>query len=276
MNFQGMGCRRFCRRVSLFVVVPLGNLGSRSVYRELWEIVGGLQKWSISLYGSSVRGTWRHTRRLWRQAFLSMGALLGNLGEGSYAEGLCVWKKVMWWASLCIGTSLGNLGKGVHLLKISWRSYGASLSMGALWREPGGRAPLLGTLKDRKKRLWRRAFISIGAPLGNLEGGSSAGDFERWLKRALGKVHLSLKRLATEGLKGGLLYWGPWVMKGRLWRWESLFMGAQLGNLEWAHLLGTLRDSWKGPWRWSISPSAGALWMEPGGRVCLLETLEDR
>jgi hypothetical protein len=67
----------------------------------------------------------------------------------------------------------------------------------------------LGTLKDRKKRLWRRAFISIGAPLGNLEGGSSAGDFERWLKRALGKVYLSLKRLTTEGLKGGLLYWGP-------------------------------------------------------------------
>jgi len=24
------------------------------------------------------------------------------------------------------------------------------------------------------------------------------------------------------------------VMKGRLWGWASLFMGAQLGNLEWA------------------------------------------
>jgi hypothetical protein len=31
------------------------------------------------------------------------------------------------------------------------------------------------------------------------------------------------------------------VMKGRLRGWASLFMGAQLGNLEWAHLLGTLR-----------------------------------
>jgi len=30
------------------------------------------------------------------------------------------------------------------------------------------------------------------------------------------------------------------VMKGRLWRWASHFMGAQLGNLEWAHLPGTL------------------------------------
>ena len=30
-------------------------------------------------------------------------------------------------------------------------------------------------------------------------------------------------------------------MKGRLWEWASLFTGAHLGNLEWAHLLGTLR-----------------------------------
>jgi hypothetical protein len=43
-------------------------------------------------------------------------------------------------------------------------------------------------------------------------------------------------------------------MKGRFQRWASLFMGAQLGNLEWAHLLGTLRDSWKGLLWWSISP----------------------
>jgi len=50
--------------------------------------------------------------------------------------------------------------------------------MGALLGEPGGRAPLLGSLK---------------------------------------------------------------VMKGRLWGWASLFIGAQLGNLEWSHLLGTLR-----------------------------------
>jgi hypothetical protein len=47
--------------------------------------------------------------------------------------------------------------------------------------ESGGTAPLLGTLKDRQKRLWRRESISIGAPLGNLEGGSSTRDFERWI-----------------------------------------------------------------------------------------------
>jgi len=32
-------------------------------------------------------------------------------------------------------------------------------------------------------------------------------------------------------------------MKGRLWVWASLLMGAQLGNLVWAPLLGTLRYS---------------------------------
>jgi len=31
------------------------------------------------------------------------------------------------------------------------------------------------------------------------------------------------------------------VIKGRLWGWASLFTGAQLSNLEWAHLPGTLR-----------------------------------
>jgi hypothetical protein len=61
------------------------------------------------------------------------------------------------------------------------------------------------------------------------------------MKRAVGMGHLSLKRLTAKGLKGGILYWVPCVMKGRLWRGASLFMGAQLDNLEWARLLGTLR-----------------------------------
>jgi len=30
-------------------------------------------------------------------------------------------------------------------------------------------------------------------------------------------------------------------MKGRLWGWASLCMGAQLGNLEWVPLPGTLK-----------------------------------
>jgi hypothetical protein len=36
-----------------------------------------------------------------------------------------------------------------------------------------------GILEIRKRRLWNRATLSIGAPLGNLEGGSCTGDFER-------------------------------------------------------------------------------------------------
>jgi len=31
------------------------------------------------------------------------------------------------------------------------------------------------------------------------------------------------------------------VMKGRLWEWASLLVEAQLCDLEWAHLPGTLR-----------------------------------
>jgi hypothetical protein len=35
MTFQGMGCRRFCRQVSISIGVPLENLGRGSIYREL-------------------------------------------------------------------------------------------------------------------------------------------------------------------------------------------------------------------------------------------------
>jgi hypothetical protein len=62
------------------------------------------------------------------------------------------------------------------------------------------------------------------------------------MKRTLGMGHLCLKKLTAKGLEGGLLYWGPWVVKIGLWGRASLFMGAQLGNLEWALLPGTLRD----------------------------------
>jgi len=49
------------------------------------------------------------------------------------------------------------------------------------------------------------------------------------------------------------LYCGPWVMRGGLWGWASLFTGALLGNLEWARLLGTFRDGRKGLCRWGVS-----------------------
>jgi hypothetical protein len=74
------------------------------------------------------------------------------------------------------------------------------------WRE----GSWLGTLEDRWKRLWRGASISIGAPLGNLEGDSSYRGLGGMDESALGLGRFSLKRLTAEGLEGGFLYWGPW------------------------------------------------------------------
>jgi len=53
---------------------------------------------------------------------------------------------------------------------------------------------------------------------------------------------LSMGALLGEYGGGAPLLRALMVMKGRLWGWASLFMGAQLGNLEWAHLPGPLRD----------------------------------
>ena len=57
------------------------------------------------------------------------------------------------------------------------------------------------------------------------------GDFESWMKGAVGMDRLSLKRHSSEGLWGGPLYWGPWT-KERLWIWASLPIGGPLGNLK--------------------------------------------
>jgi hypothetical protein len=108
MNFQGMGCRRFCRRVSLSVGVLLRNWG-RGPFSGNCEIVGGvLRKWSISLYRSSVKGTWSCKRRLWRWAPLSMGVSLGDLGRGAHMPRAYVWKKVLGRLSLPIGAEPGE------------------------------------------------------------------------------------------------------------------------------------------------------------------------
>jgi len=68
---------------------PLGEPGE-GVHLQGTVRDRGLWKWSISLYRSSVRGTCRRARRLWRWSSLSMGASVGNLGEDSYAGDLCV------------------------------------------------------------------------------------------------------------------------------------------------------------------------------------------
>jgi hypothetical protein len=36
-----------------------------------------------------------------------------------------------------------------------------------------------------KRRLWKQASLSIGAPLGNMKGGSFTGDFQRQAKEGL-------------------------------------------------------------------------------------------
>jgi hypothetical protein len=53
-------------------------------------------------------------------------------------------------------------------------------------------------------------FCLRGAVDSELEEGSSAGDFERWTKGALGIERFPLKRLHIEGIWGELLYREPW------------------------------------------------------------------
>ena len=61
-----------------------------------------------------------------------------------------------------------------------------------------------------------------GSHMGNLEEGSSTGDFGRRLKGTLGMGLLSLKRLRG-GVLGELLPWGPWkICPDSLWIWASL------------------------------------------------------
>jgi hypothetical protein len=47
--------------------------------------------------------------------------------------------------------------------------------------------------------------------LGNLEEGTSTGNFESWMKGALGMEHLSLKRLHGGGLRGSSFTGDPGI-----------------------------------------------------------------
>ena len=53
------------------------------------------------------------------------------------------------------------------------------------------------------KKVLGRVSLHIGS--GAWGGGLSTRNFERWMKRAVGMERLSLKRLTSEGPKGGLL-----------------------------------------------------------------------
>jgi hypothetical protein len=115
---------------------------------------------------------------------------------------------------------------------------------GGPWCEPA----LLGTLREKWyfvssgdlvnwgpreicKRIWKRAAVSMGAPLGNLEGGSFTGDSERQMKGSWKGASLCLWELEPEG-RAPLLPL-PWrIRKGRLWRRASLPVGSPFWNLE--------------------------------------------
>ena len=59
VNYWGKCRRKLWKQVSLSVGAQLGNLGGVCLLGILRDSGRGLQKWSISLCGSSVRGTWR-------------------------------------------------------------------------------------------------------------------------------------------------------------------------------------------------------------------------
>jgi hypothetical protein len=109
----------------------------------------------------------------------------------------------------------------------------SSLSMEALWREPGG-----GSFSRKSEGYEEgsgKGHFSIRAQLGNMERGSFTGDFQRWIRRlslsvrgtggpSAGKLENLLKEGSGYGaslsmdllgeLGWGLLCWGPC----RLWK----------------------------------------------------------
>ena len=82
--------------------------------------------------------------------------------------------------------------------------------------------------------------------MGNLEEGSSTGDFETWLKGLWG-WGIALSRGSKEGASGRAPL--PWKMKDEVFEryenatWAGLpLIGALLGNLEGIRLPGHLRE----------------------------------
>jgi len=107
-------------------------------------------------------------------------------------------------------------------------------------------------------------------------GGPFTRNFERYLKEGSGNgASLSVEALSGEP-GGGLLYWGPrTICKGRLWKQAFLFIGAPLGNLEYAHLPGTLRDGERAFWKHIISFCGSSVMGTRKGGGPLVGTLKD-
>jgi hypothetical protein len=96
----------------------------------------------------------------------------GSVKEGSGGGHLCPYgpRWGTWKGVLLLGT-LGEVYRKVL-------ETGISVHMGSAGK-PGRGLFYWGLWRKCKGRPWRRASLSIWAPLGNLEGGSYTGDFER-------------------------------------------------------------------------------------------------
>ena len=105
---------------------------------------GGLWKWSVFLYGNFARGTWREDSFIWDPE--------GNVKEGSRNRYLS-----------SFGPCWGTVDGGAAFPRTFRERRDFILSGGLVY---------WGLWEICKRRFWKRAALSIGALLGNLERGS--------------------------------------------------------------------------------------------------------
>ena len=103
---------------------------------------------------------------------------------------------------------------------------GATLSVGAL----SGGAPF-----REFGRIWEEGSVN-----GPTRGVRYPGTLRDCCKGTLATGHLSPWERCWGTWREGSFARFPEGCEGRLWGWVFRFMGAQLGNLEWAHRPGTL------------------------------------
>ena len=104
--------------------------------------------------------------------------------------------------------------------------------------DPGGGMFYWGPWRICKERLWKWASLSIGAPLGNLEGISFHGDFER-------RMRFFYQEILYRGIRE--------TRKRRLRKRATFFIGTPLGNLEGVYFTGDFWDIDGGLWKRNIS-----------------------
>jgi hypothetical protein len=80
---------------------------------------------------------------------------------------------------------------------------------GSSFRESGGEGSFYGAPESYERKALGMSISSHGGSAGQPGVGSSTGDFEIWLKGALGVERLSLWELCEGNLEGGLPCCGP-------------------------------------------------------------------